>query len=137
MSVSAMDKIMSPASMAVIGASSREHTIGFDIMKNLQKYGYSGTIYPINPKDSEIQGLKAYPSVLDVPGPIDMAVIVINSKFVLSTIDQCHQKGIKGVVIISAGFKETGPAGKQLEEALVAKLSRSVEILASFLSQEP
>ncbi|WP_286314921.1 acetate--CoA ligase family protein, partial [Turicimonas muris] len=122
MSVSAMDKIMSPASMAVIGASSREHTIGFDIMKNLQKYGYSGTIYPINPKDSEIQGLKAYPSVLDVPGPIDMAVIVINSKFVLSTIDQCHQKGIKGVVIISAGFKETGPAGKQLEEALVAKL---------------
>lgn len=122
MSVSAMDEIMSPASMAVIGASSREHTIGFDIMKNLQKYGYSGTIYPINPKDSEIQGLKAYPSVLDVPGPIDMAVIVINSKFVLSTIDQCHQKGIKGVVIISAGFKETGPAGKQLEEALVAKL---------------
>ncbi len=59
MSVSAMDKIMSPASMAVIGASSREHTIGFDIMKNLQKYGYSGTIYPINPKDSEIQGLKS------------------------------------------------------------------------------
>lgn len=97
MSVSAMDKIMSPASMAVIGASSREHTIGFDIMKNLQKYGYSGTIYPINPKDSEIQGLKAYPSVLDVPGPIDMAVIVINSKFVLSTIDQCHQKASRAL----------------------------------------
>ncbi len=122
MSVSALDKIMRPASLAVIGASSREHTIGFDITKNLLKYGYTGTIYPINPKDSEIQGLKAYPSVLDVPGPIDMAVIVINSKFVLSTIDQCHQKGIKGVVIISAGFKETGETGKQLEEALVAKL---------------
>ncbi len=81
--------------MAVIGASSREHTIGFRYrMKNLQKYGYSTPerFTRLIPKDSEIQGLKAYPSVLDVPGPIDMAVIVINSKFVLSTIDQCHQQ---------------------------------------------
>lgn len=114
---------MRPASVAVIGASSKPHTIGFDITKNLLKYGYTGTIYPINPKDTEIQGLPAYKSVLDVPGDIDMAVIVINSKYVLSTIDQCNQKGIKGVVIISAGFKETGEAGKELETALVNKLN--------------
>lgn len=121
--MNALDKIMRPASVAVIGASSKPHTIGFDITKNLLKYGYTGTIYPINPKDTEIQGLPAYKSVLDVPGDIDMAVIVINSKYVLSTIDQCNQKGIKGVVIISAGFKETGEAGKELETALVNKLN--------------
>ncbi len=120
--MNALNKIMCPNSVAVIGASGKPHTIGSDIMKNLIRYGYAGTIYPINPKDSEIHGLKAYHSVLEVPGEIDMAVIVINSKFVLSTIDQCNQKGIKGVVIISAGFKETGAAGAELEKQLVEKI---------------
>ena len=102
--------------MAVIGASNKEHTIGSDIMKRLVEYGFTGKIFPINPKDSEIQGMTAYPSVLEVPEEIDMAVIVINAKYVLSAVDQCHQKGIKGIVVISAGFKETGapaPSSKQ------------------------
>lgn len=117
-----LDKIMRPRSIAVIGASTKEHTIGSDIMKRLLEYGYTGKIYPINPKDSEIHGLKAYPSVLDVADDIDMALIVINAKYVLSVIDQCHQKGIKGVVVISAGFKETGAAGAELEKQLAAKI---------------
>jgi acyl-CoA synthetase (NDP forming) len=66
--------------------------------------------------------MTAYPSVLEVPEEIDMAVIVINAKYVLSAIDQCHQKGIKGIVVISAGFKETGAAGAELEAELVAKI---------------
>lgn len=117
-----LDKIMRPRSIAVIGASTKEHTIGSDIMKRLLEYGYTGKIYPINPKDSEIHGLKAYSSVLDVADDIDMALIVINAKYVLSVIDQCHQKGIKGVVVISAGFKETGSAGAELEKQLAAKI---------------
>lgn len=109
--MSYLNKIMSPRSVAVIGASNKEHTIGSDIMKRLVEYGFTGKIFPINPKDSEIQGMTAYPSVLEVPEEIDMAVIVINAKYVLSAVDQCHQKGIKGIVVISAGFKETGGAG--------------------------
>ena len=100
--MSYLDKIMCPHSLAVIGASNKEHTIGSDIMKRLVEYGFTGKIFPINPKDSEIQGMKAYPSVLEVPEEIDMAVIVINAKYVLSAVDQCHRKGIKGIVVISA-----------------------------------
>lgn len=117
-----LQKIMCPKKIAVIGASSKDHTIGSDIMKRLLEYGFKGQIFPINPKDSEIHGLKAYPTVLDVPEDIDMAVIVINAKFILPVIDQCHQKGIKGLVVISAGFKETGPAGADLEAQLVKKI---------------
>ena len=113
---------MCPRSLAVIGASNKEHTIGSDIMKRLVEYGFTGKIFPINPKDSEIQGMTAYPSVLEVPEEIDMAVIVINAKYVLSAVDQCHQKGIKGIVVISAGFKETGAAGAELEAKLVNKV---------------
>ena len=120
--MSYLNKIMSPRSVAVIGASNKEHTIGSDIMKRLVEYGFTGKIFPINPKDSEIQGMTAYPSVLEVPEEIDMAVIVINAKYVLSAVDQCHQKGIKGIVVISAGFKETGGAGAELEAKLVNKV---------------
>lgn len=117
-----LHKIMCPQKLAVIGASAKEHTIGSDIVKRLLEYGFKGKIFPINPKDTEIHGLKAYSTVLEVPEDIDMAVIVINAKYVLSVIDQCHQKGIKGIVVISAGFKETGPAGAELEAQLVKKV---------------
>lgn len=117
-----LDKIMKPKSIAVIGASTKEHTIGSDIMKRLEEYKFNGTIYPVNPKGGVIQGLQAYTSVLEVPGEVDLAIIVVNAKFVLSTIDQCHEKGIKGVCIITAGFKETGHEGAELEKQLVEKL---------------
>ena len=80
-----LDKIMRPSSIAVIGVSSKEHTIGSDIMKRLTEYKFTGKLYPINPKGGEIEGLQAYTSVLEVPGSIDLAIIVVNSKFVLST----------------------------------------------------
>ena len=120
--MSYLDKIMRPRNLAVVGASNKEHTIGSDIMKRLLEYGYTGKIFPINPKDSVIHTLPAYKTVLDVPEEIDMAVIVINAKYVLSAIDQCHEKGIKGVVVISAGFKETGKEGAELEAELGRKL---------------
>ena len=117
-----LDKIMKPKSIAVIGASTKEHTIGSDIMKRLQEYKFNGKIYPVNPKGGIIEGLQAYTSVLEIPETIDLAIVVVNAKFVLSTIDQCHEKGIKGVCIITAGFKETGKEGAELEKQLVEKL---------------
>lgn len=117
-----LDHIMKPRAIAVIGASTKAHTIGSDIMKRLQEYGFTGSLYPVNPKGGVIEGLQAYPSVLDIPGEVDLAIVVVNSKFVLQTIDQCHEKGIKGLVIITAGFKETGPEGLAAEKALLEKI---------------
>ncbi len=117
-----LDKIMKPKSIAVVGASTKEHTIGSDIMKRLQEYNFNGKIYPINPKGGIIEGLQAYTSVLEVPEEIDLAIIVVNAKFVLATIDQCHEKGIKGLCVITAGFKETGKEGAELEKQLLEKV---------------
>ena len=119
-----LDKIMRPKTIAVIGASTKEHTIGSDIMKRLQEYNFNGEIYPINPKGGIIEGKQAYTNVLEVPADIDLALIVVNSKFVLDTIDQCNEKGIKGLCIITAGFKETGKEGAELEAQLVEKLNQ-------------
>ena len=117
-----LDKIMKPKEIAVVGASTIEHTIGSDIMKRLQEYNFNGKIYPVNPKGGIIEGLQAYTSVNEIPEEIDLAIIVVNAKFVLDTIDQCHQKGIKGLCIITAGFKETGAEGAELEKQLLAKV---------------
>ena len=117
-----LDKIMKPKSVAVIGASTKEHTIGSDIMKRLQEYKFNGNIYPVNPKGGVIEGLQAYTSILEVPGEVDLAIIVVNQKFVLDTIDQCNQKGVKGLVVITAGFKETGKEGAEAEKQLLAKV---------------
>ena len=117
-----LDKIMKPKSIAVVGASTKEHTIGSDIMKRLQEYKFTGKIYPVNPKGGIIEGLQAYTTVNEIPGEVDLAIIVVNAKFVLQTIDQCHEKGIKGLCIITAGFKETGAEGAELEKQLAQKI---------------
>ncbi len=117
-----LDAIMKPKAIAVVGASTKEHTIGSDIMKRLQEYKFTGKIYPVNPKGGVIEGLQAYTSVKEIPGEVDLAIIVVNAKFVLDTIDQCHEKGIKGLCIITAGFKETGAEGAEAERQLLAKV---------------
>ena len=119
-----LDKIMKPRSIAVVGASTKQHTIGSDIMKRLREYGYAGPVYPVNPKGGVIEGLPAYATVLDIPGEVDLAVIIVNARFVLQTIDQCHEKGIKGLCVISAGFKETGTEGARLEAELLERVRR-------------
>ena len=117
-----LDKIMKPKSIAVVGASTKEHTIGSDMMKRLQEYKFTGKIYPVNPKGGVIEGLQAYTNVNEIPDDVDLAIIVVNAKFVLDTIDQCHTKGIKGLCIITAGFKETGAEGAELEKQLLNKV---------------
>lgn len=106
--VTAMNRIMRPDSVAVIGASAEDGKIGNSVMKNLINGGYQGTIYPIHPKADEIMGRKAYKSVKDVPGDIDVAVFAIPAKFVAGALTECGEKKIPGAVLIPSGFAETG-----------------------------
>ena len=106
--MNSLDALFKPRSVAVIGASRKPGKIGYTILKNIIDYGYKGKIYPINPKASEILGLKAYPSVLDVPDDIDMAIIAVPAHIVLDVAKQCGEKGVKILVVITAGFSEVG-----------------------------
>ncbi|HOI12307.1 MAG TPA: acetate--CoA ligase family protein [Methanoculleus sp.] len=106
-----------PRSIAVIGASSEPKKMGYAIMHNLLHF--PGQLYPVNNKRPEVQGLKAYASILDIPNPVDMAVITVPAKHVPSVIEECGQKGVAMVVIITAGFKETGEGGKALEDRIL------------------
>ncbi|MBI4930373.1 MAG: acetate--CoA ligase family protein [Bacteroidetes bacterium] len=116
-----LDSLFKPKSIAIIGASSKELSIGNVILKNLVHYGYTGKIYPINPKEPEVRGVKAYPTIFDVPGEIDLAHVIIPSKFVPQIIEDCGKKGIKSVIINSAGFSEMGAEGMVLQKAFLAK----------------
>jgi acetyl coenzyme A synthetase (ADP forming)-like protein len=116
--LTAMNRIMQPKSVAVIGASSEDGKIGNSVMKNLINGGYQGNIYPIHPKATEIMGYKAYKSVKDVPGEIDTAVFAIPAKFVAGALTECGEKKIAGAVLIPSGFAETGEHAMQ--EELVA-----------------
>ena len=110
-----MNRIMKPDAVAVIGASGETGKIGNSVMKNLINGGYQGTIYPINPSADEIMGLKAYKSVKDVPGDIDVAVFAIPAKFVAGALVECGEKKIPGAVLIPSGFAETGNVEGQKE----------------------
>ena len=112
-----LDFLFYPQSVAVIGASNKEGKIGNAIMKNLINFGFKGKIYPVNVKEEKILGIKAYKSVLEIPDNVDVAVISIPGKFVPQILEECGQKGVKGVVVISAGFKEAGNV--ELEEKLL------------------
>jgi len=113
--VRAMNRILKPDSVAVIGASPEAGKIGNSVMKNLINGGYQGKIYPIHPKADEILGVKAYKSVKDVPGDIDVAVFAIPAKFVAQALVEVGEKGIPGAVLIPSGFAETGNVEGQQE----------------------
>ena len=108
-----------PKSVAVIGASARAGSVGNDVVKNLVS-AYSGTIYPINPKGGEIEGRQAYANLTDVPTDVDLVVVCIPAKAVIGVVEQCKAKNVKGIVVISAGFKETGKEGAAMEKELAA-----------------
>jgi acetyl coenzyme A synthetase (ADP forming)-like protein len=116
-----LDKFFNPESVAVIGASTNAEKLGYAVVKNLSDGGYSkkGKVYPINPTALEILGFKAYPSVLEVPDSIDLAVIVIPYPHVPEALRTCGQKGIPSAIVISAGFREAGKEGLERELELV------------------
>ncbi len=116
--------ILSPKSIAIVGVSQDLEKISSVILKNLINGGYNGKIYPVNPKYEELQGRKAYPDILAIPEDVDMVCIAIPYQFVEDVVDQCVEKKVKSVVIISAGFGEVGPEGAELEERITTKLKR-------------
>ncbi|MCZ7546096.1 MAG: acetate--CoA ligase [Anaerolineae bacterium] len=114
-----LQAFFTPKAVAVIGASRSPDKLSYAVVHNLAEGGYQGALYPINPKADEILGYKAYPSVLDIPDPIDLAVIVVPYKWVPDALRECGEKGIQAVVVISAGFRETGHEGMEREQELV------------------
>jgi acetyl coenzyme A synthetase (ADP forming)-like protein len=117
----AMNRIMQPDAVAVIGASSEDGKIGNSVMKNLINGGYQGAIYPINPKADEILGKKCYKSVKDIPGPVDIAVFAIPAKFVAQALVEVGEKRIPGAILIPSGFAEIGEVELQKEVVAVAR----------------
>ena len=119
-----LDPILKPRSVAVIGASRRPDTIGNEILANIVKYGFTGAVYPVNPNAASIHSIKAYPSVSDIPDAVDLAVIVVPREHVLAVAESCGKKGVRGLVVISAGFKEVGETGAAAERQLVEIVRR-------------
>ena len=114
-----LQALFRPKSVAIIGASRTPGKVGHIVAKNTIESGFEGGIYPINPRAEEILGLKCYASILDVPEAVDLAVIAIPAKHVLQAAEECGRKGVKGLIVISAGFKEIGHEGAILEKKLV------------------
>jgi len=109
--------LLKPKSIAIIGASATPGKIGNTVIKNLIDSGYKGDVYPVNPKETEILGYECYESILDVPGPVDAAVITVPAKFSIDVTKECGEKGVKGLIVITSGYSEVGRA--DLEEEMV------------------
>jgi acetyl coenzyme A synthetase (ADP forming)-like protein len=117
-----LDPILRPRSVAVVGASRQRNTIGWQIVDNLLRYGFQGTVYPINPKAEFIHSIAAYPSVSALGRPVDLAIITVPKEHVLPAVQDCIAAGVRGLVVISAGFKEVGAAGLARERELMEAL---------------
>ncbi len=119
-----LNGIFRPRSVAVIGASSTKLTIGRQILHNLIQGEFQGKVFPVNPRAEVIHSIKAYPSVMDIPDQVDLAIIIVPREHVVRVTEECGQKGVKGIVVISAGFKEAGGKGIELEQKVVAIVRR-------------
>ncbi|HEX5680743.1 MAG TPA: acetate--CoA ligase family protein [Desulfobacterales bacterium] len=119
-----LDSLFRPRSVAVIGASTKDLSIGNRVIKNLVDFGFTGTVYPINPSADEVRGIKAYKSILDCPDNIDVVHMVIPAKFVPQAVEECGKKGVKHIIINSGGFSETGAEGTAIEKDFLARAKR-------------
>lgn len=128
MSTRDLECVLNPGSVAVIGASASPGKWGHAVLKGIVEGGYRGRVYPINPTAREILGLRAYRSILEVEGAVELAVIGIRAELIPKAVVECQQKGVKAVMIISGGFAETGPEGKQLEDEVV-RLAGSMRVV--------
>jgi len=117
--VASLRAFLRPHSIAVIGASQRRGAIGNNVFVNLLRQGFNGTAYPVNPNAESVASVKAYPTVLDIPGDVELAIVIVPARFVQEVVEQCGRKGVRGIVVISSGFGESGQAGMQLQEKLL------------------
>jgi acyl-CoA synthetase (NDP forming) len=116
-----MEKFFSPRSVAFVGASNNKQKWGGIVFRNLRRGGYAGAIYPVNPGETEVQGLKAYPSVSSIPGHVDLAIFTIPAQLVPQAIAESVSKGVKAGLVISAGFAELGDEGRALQAQMVRR----------------
>ena len=121
-----LDVFFNPRSVAIVGASPRPGSVGRAILENMTRR-YRGRVYPVNPKYSEILGLKAYPRLTEIPDPVDLAVIAVRAEVVPAVMEDAAAKGVRGVVIVSGGFAEAGEEGRRLQER-VLKIARKAGI---------
>src|SRR5262249_38374733 len=122
-----LDVFFAPKNVAVIGATENPGSVGRTILWNLVTSPFGGTVYPVNPKRSSVLGITAYPSVTDIPEEVDLAVIVTPPPSIPGILRSCGEQSVRGAIIISAGFKETGPEGARLEQE-VLEAARSARI---------
>ncbi len=115
-----LDTIFSPQSVAVVGASTTPGKVGHDIFANILKGGYKGILYPVNPNAKSVLSVRAYPNILDIPDDVDLAIIILSPRVALKAIKEAIKKGVKGIVIVSAGFREVGGEGLEIENQIVA-----------------
>ena len=114
-----LEVFLNPKSLAVVGASNKVGFAGYAVLNNILKSGFKGQIFPVHPSESNVLGTKAYPNLTEIPSSVDLAIIVIPAQGVPDVIEECRQKGIKGVCLLSAGFKETGKKGERLQDKVL------------------
>jgi len=113
-----IESIMNPRSIAVVGATNRPGSVGLAVFRNILSAGFEGVLYPVNPKAKSVQSVKAYPKLVDIPDEVDLAVVIVPAEIVCSILEEAGQKQVKGAIVISAGFKEVGGHGVELENCL-------------------
>ncbi|MBE0430779.1 MAG: acetate--CoA ligase family protein [Dehalococcoidia bacterium] len=122
--VASLEPVLKPRSIAIIGASRRKRSIGNTLFHNLLHHEFGGVVYPVNPKAEVVGAVQAYRSVLDIPGEVDLAIIITPADTVRGLMEECGRKGVRGVIVISAGFGESSPEGKAKEDELVETARR-------------
>ena len=115
-----LNAIFSPKSVAVVGASTTPGKVGHDIFANILKGQFTGTLYPVNPNARSVLSVRAYPSLTDIPDEVDLAILIVPPKLALTTVKEAAEKGVKGIVIVSAGFREVGGEGLEIENEIVS-----------------
>jgi len=120
-----LDVFFSPKTVAVIGATENPGTVGRTVLWNLVTSPFGGTVYPVNPKRPSVLGVKAYPSISDIPEPVELAVIITPPPSIPALIRECGENGVQGAIVISAGFKEIGPEGAELERQLLIEAQKA------------
>ncbi|MBW8484855.1 bifunctional acetate--CoA ligase family protein/GNAT family N-acetyltransferase [Actinomadura parmotrematis] len=119
-----IQRLLFPASVAVIGASRAEHSVGQTVLRNLLGGDFTGPVYPVHPEAKAVAGVRAYASILDIPDDVDLAVVAVRAGAVHEVVEQCAAKGVRGLIVVSSGFGETGPEGQARQEELV-RLARA------------
>ena len=123
-SPASLDAFFRPRSIAVVGASRTPGTVGYEIIDNLLSDGFTGVIYPVNPNAVAVHSIPSYARVDDIPGDVDLAIIAVPKEKALAAAESCGRKGVRGLVVITAGFREIGPAGREREQELLAVAQR-------------